>query len=60
MRIIKEGKLPGKQMYRVTCTNCKTEFEFEQDEATYSSNQRDGDCLQIACPLCKQYIYKGI
>lgn len=53
MKIIKEGIDPKKRTYRIECHICKTEFEFEQQEAKYNSDQRDGDFLSINCPICK-------
>jgi len=52
--IIKRGELPKDRIYRCTCYNCYTEFEFTQEEGTYHSDQRDGEYLTIACPLCNR------
>ncbi len=60
MKVIKQGKLPGDKEYRTTCRNCKTEFSFVAKEANYVSDQRDGDCLQVSCPLCKLFIYVSV
>lgn len=49
--IINQGSLPSEKVYTVTCSHCKTLFKFKQDEAKYVSDQRDGDFLQITCPL---------
>lgn len=51
MRIVKEGKLPGEQEYRATCRRCGTLFVFLQSEAVLKGDQRDGDYLEVACPL---------
>lgn len=57
MRIIKQGVNPAERTYRVTCQNCKTVFEFMRNEARFSSDQREGDCLLVDCPVCKQTLF---
>lgn len=57
MNIIKEGKLPEHKIYRTDCNNCGTIFEFEQFEARFISDFRDGNCLMAHCPLCKKEVY---
>jgi len=52
MKIIKEGQLPDKQIFRGTCSHCKTQFECERWEGNYENHQRDGDFLRVNCPLC--------
>lgn len=60
MRIIKKGKIKSEKVYACTCKECKTIFEFQQKEANICYDQRDGDVLQIACPLCKKNCYVGV
>lgn len=57
MRIIREGKLPEEKVATVTCGYCACYFEFAQKEGTSIYDQRDGNCVQIACPTCSRYIY---
>lgn len=52
MRITKRGVLPATKVYQFECNHCHTEFECEQGEASYISDQRDGDYLAMACPVC--------
>lgn len=52
MEIIKRGKTPENRSYRTTCDNCGTVFKFQQLEATYMADNRDGDYLEIDCPVC--------
>jgi hypothetical protein len=52
MKIIKRGVIPECRVYHLYCTNCDTEFEFEQHEAKLTRDQRDGDFLTIQCPVC--------
>lgn len=54
MRIIKEGKLPEKVVFQLTCKICSTVFEFQREEAKVNHDQREGDYLYVACPLCKK------
>lgn len=60
MRIIKEGKPPKEKLLTATCRNCKTEIEFAMKEASYISDQRDGDFVSINCPICVKIITKSI
>jgi RNase P subunit RPR2 len=60
MRIIKEGKLPEKEIFQITCKNCSTVFEFFREEANVTRDQREGDYLSIACPLCKKIQTKSL
>ncbi len=57
MKIIKQGQLKSAKFYQCKCRECDTEFAFERGEAEYISDFRDGDCLKIACPLCKEFSY---
>jgi type II secretory ATPase GspE/PulE/Tfp pilus assembly ATPase PilB-like protein len=57
MKIIKEGKLPEKRVYRKTCPNCQTEYEFEEREAKGISSPKNAFYWSIICPFCKQYNY---
>lgn len=59
MKIITKGSDPSTVPMRATCSNCKTEIEFLPHEAKYTSEQRDGDFYQIACPVCSHTITKA-
>ena len=61
MKIIKQGVHPEEIIYHATCRFCKTEVEFQKKEAKFNSGvYRDGDWLEIACPVCNHTIVKGI
>lgn len=60
MKIIQRGVLPKDKVYRTTCVNCKTIFEFSDYEATKMFDQRDGDYLIVVCPVCEQKCYKDM
>lgn len=51
MEILSVGKLPSEKEYTTTCGSCHTRFKFKRGEASYHSDQRDGDYLLIRCPL---------
>lgn len=40
---------------QATCWNCQTVFEFAREEANVIC-QREGDYLEICCPLCKKVL----
>ena len=54
MKIIKEGKLPKDKIYKATCGNCNTVFEYQGSDI--ENDQRDGN--YVKCPLkgCGAYI----
>ena len=54
MRIIKQGLIPEEVVYKITCGNCETFFEFLQKEGKFCDDQRDGAFVQINCPVCKK------
>jgi len=56
MKILKKGCLPKERRHVATCDNCRTKFEFQEGEAKMVSDQRDGDYLEVKCPLCKDGI----
>lgn len=52
VEIITRGQIPGERVHTCTCQTCKTVFRFKESEGEYSSDQRDGDAVKIACPVC--------
>jgi hypothetical protein len=60
VKIIKEGKIPAQSVYGCACRNCRTEFTFEDREAELIYDPRDGDYLQIDCPLCKMLCTRNV
>lgn len=52
--------MPKDRFARVQCSNCNCVFEFTSGEGEYVSDQRDGDCIKIACPTCKIDIYISV
>lgn len=51
VQIISRGIAERNQTREATCIRCRTKFSFEQWEAKYNNDQRDGDYLSIGCPL---------
>ena len=53
MKIIERGQHPKQKLYTVCCRQCQTKFEFERHEAEVTYDQRDGDFITVACPVCQ-------
>lgn len=60
MKIIHRGERPEDQVYRAGCWRCATQVEFQRSEATYHSDQRDGDYLAVTCPVCGSAITASV
>jgi endogenous inhibitor of DNA gyrase (YacG/DUF329 family) len=52
VEILKRGTPPAEARLTRECRRCGTEFRFTRSEATFHTDQRDGDYLEIACPVC--------
>lgn len=59
MKIINRGVPPQENLFRFTCSNCKSLLECKQGEMKHYSDQRDGEWWNIDCPVCqnKCYVY---
>lgn len=57
MKIVKKGVDPSLQLFRHECNNCKTIFEFIEWEAIQKYDQRDGNFLEINCPVCRKLCF---
>lgn len=59
MKIIEEGKLPGKQVLKGKCSNCKTRFECLVEEAKHRTDCRNESWFEITCPLpgCNHLVF---
>lgn len=62
MEIIKEGKLPEKEIFNGTCTHCRCHVRFERSEAKYHSTCRNEQYLEVKCPTpgCSKQIFVEI
>lgn len=56
MRIIKQGVIPQVQHYQTTCNNCKTEFEFIEDEGGWVCGSNTDSVLSVSCPFCHKSV----
>jgi len=60
MRIIHRGKPINEKVYEKMCYKCKSVIEFSGGEARRRSDQREGDYLEIECPVCGDKITTSI
>jgi len=60
MKILERGTKPTDKVYTVRCQHCKTKFEFAQHEGKVIYDQRDGDFISIACPVCKSIVAHSV
>jgi RNase P subunit RPR2 len=60
MKIISRGILPEEFIYRVTCSNCKTYFEFQRSEGKVTYDQRDGSFVTVECPVCQHSVHADL
>ncbi len=60
MRIVKLGIAPSERTIEAKCQRCHSVVEFLANEAKRVADQRDGDFLQIACPVCHHNITKAL
>lgn len=52
VEILKRGQPPVEQTLERTCRHCGTEFRFQRADCTLHIDRRDGDYLEINCPVC--------
>jgi len=52
VEIISKGIPDAERKYFATCSKCKTSFSFKKGEARLVYDRRDGNYLEIACPVC--------
>lgn len=57
VEVLRKGKKPEDRQYEVTCRHCRAQLRFKRSEARYSSDQRDGNALTVACPECKHDVW---
>lgn len=51
MEIIEEGRLPEDKVYEGRCYHCNTRARFKRSEGKLVYDQRDGDYVEVKCPL---------
>ncbi len=52
VEVLRRGALPSDKTYEATCRNCESLFRFARKDARMQYDQKDGDYLCIACPVC--------
>lgn len=57
IEVIERGNLPEDQPYDATCNHCRSKLRFLRKDAKFTSDQRDGDFLTIACPVCSHPVH---
>lgn len=60
MKIIHKGTDPATKPVLAQCRRCNTQVEFMPNEATYVSDQRDGDFYSVDCPVCNNEITANV
>ena len=59
MEIIHRGTPEPDRLYDLKCS-CGTVAKFKRREARFISDQRDGDCLLVRCPICGKENYVDV
>ncbi len=59
MKILKKGTPETERVFHGSC-RCGTEVEFKQREGKVTYDQRDGDFIEVACPICQNRIIVSI
>jgi DNA-directed RNA polymerase subunit RPC12/RpoP len=56
MKILKRGTPQAERVYQASCGSCGTKVEFKHSEGTVTYDQRDGDFIEVKCPVCRSRI----
>lgn len=56
IEIVYRGALPEAKKYEGACKYCRTVITFKREDARYRCDQRDGDYLEVQCPVCSRPI----
>jgi len=59
MKIIKRGKLKV-EVYTQECIKCESILEFTRSDGKIVFDQRDGDYLEVICPVCEWSVTRNI
>lgn len=52
IKILKQGRLPEEVTYKFSCGHCKTEFTAQVKDGKLCYDQRNGNWVEVACPVC--------
>jgi RNase P subunit RPR2 len=50
--VVIEKREPKKVRKQFNCRECRSTLEASANDGRYVSDQRDGDCIAITCPVC--------
>lgn len=56
IEVIKQGALPEFLIHTAECYNCKTEYEFTQNDAKLINVRLLGPKFVTTCPLCQKQV----
>ena len=56
MKVISRGSLPEDQLYRTSCSNCKSVLEYQKKEASIVTDRNEVSYV-LVCPVCSHSIY---
>ena len=57
IEVLERGSPPSEKVYETHCNGCHSKLRFKRSDAQFTSDQRDGDFLSIACPVCGRNVY---
>ncbi len=61
VQIISRGKLPDKDpLFTTGCQKCGTVFSFNKSDTKVFHDWRDGDYMQLDCPVCGAFVTKNL
>lgn len=60
IEIVHRGALPEDKKYEGKCSYCRTVIAFKRADARYVCDQRDGDYLEVQCPVCSRPITTSV
>ena len=56
IEVITRGHLPENDQFEACCHKCKSDLRFLRGDAKLTFDQRDGDFVTIACPVCQSLV----
>lgn len=57
MKILKLPKSPWWDKKKITCLSCGAQLQLEKDDKVKVSSDRDGTCIIVECPCCKNNVF---
>lgn len=60
MKILYRGTKPSETVHRATCSTCKSQIEFQRHEGKINNDQRDGNTIEVDCPVCETKIFASL